>query len=55
MSTQNEDRELVHTPAFDPFPQPNTIPSGWDLSGFLPTHHAVPVEEVPSSTEIEAD
>ena len=35
MNTQNEDREFVQTDWFDPFPEPHTIPAGWDTSGFF--------------------
>ncbi len=35
MTTQNEDQNLVQTDWFDPFPEPHTIPAGWDTSGFF--------------------
>jgi hypothetical protein len=35
MTAQDENRDTVHTSAFDPFPQPQTIPSGWDTSGLI--------------------
>ena len=35
MNNQNEDRDIVQTSAFNPFPEPQTIPSGWDTSGFF--------------------
>jgi hypothetical protein len=35
MTTQDENQDTVQTSAYDPFPQPQTIPSGWDLSGLL--------------------
>ena len=34
MSTPNEDTTVSEAPIFDPFPEPNTVPSGWDLSSF---------------------
>jgi len=37
MNTPNEDRDFFQSEAFDPFPQPQTIPAGWDLSGLFPT------------------
>jgi hypothetical protein len=36
MSTPNEDTNVSETPIFEPFPEPNTMPSGWDLSGLTP-------------------
>lgn len=35
MTTQNEDQDVFRTHGFDPFPEPQTIPSGWDVSGLL--------------------
>jgi hypothetical protein len=35
MNTPNKKyQESAQTPIFDPFPKPQTMPSGWDLSGF---------------------
>jgi hypothetical protein len=34
MSTPNETPNASETPIFHPFPEPSTMPSGWDLSGF---------------------
>jgi hypothetical protein len=31
------ENESAQTPIFDPFPKPQTMPSGWDLSGLVPT------------------
>lgn len=36
MSTQDEDRDFFQTECFDPFPEPHTIPSGWDLGELFP-------------------
>ena len=36
MSTPNEERNTTPEPIFDPFPEPQTMPSGWDLSVFTP-------------------
>jgi hypothetical protein len=27
---------VVRAPLFEPFPETNTMPSGWDLSGLIP-------------------
>jgi hypothetical protein len=37
MNTPNEDPKAVENSAYNPFPEPQTIPSGWDLSGMLST------------------
>jgi hypothetical protein len=37
MNTQNEDRDVFQSHCFDPFPEPQTIPAGWDLSTLLST------------------
>lgn len=36
MSTPNEDTNVAESLIFEPFPEPNTMPSGWDLSGLTP-------------------
>lgn len=32
MTTQFEDKDVVQPVEYDPFPQPQTIPAGWDVS-----------------------
>ena len=39
MNTPNEDRNVTSNSAYNPFPEPQTIPSGWDTSGFSFTSH----------------
>jgi hypothetical protein len=34
MNTQQEDHEVTNNSAYNPFPEPQTIPSGWDTSTF---------------------
>jgi hypothetical protein len=34
MNTQNENQEAIENSAYNPFPQPQTIPTGWDTSVF---------------------
>lgn len=29
-------KQLDQTPIFEPFPEPRTLPEGWDLSALLP-------------------
>ena len=35
MNTSNEDRDVADNSAYNPFPEPQTIPSGWDTSTFF--------------------
>jgi len=35
MTTQNEERDVFQTHCFEPFPEPQTIPAGWDTSTLL--------------------
>lgn len=35
MNTQDENWDIVHSSAYNPFPEPQTIPSGWDVSEFF--------------------
>jgi hypothetical protein len=37
MNTPNEERDTTSNSAFNPFPEPQTIPSGWDLSEIICT------------------
>jgi hypothetical protein len=37
MNMPIEDPQAVENSAYNPFPEPQTIPSGWDLSGMLST------------------
>ena len=34
MNTNNEEREATNNSAYNAFPEPQTIPSGWDTSTF---------------------
>jgi hypothetical protein len=51
MSTQNEDQDFVQTDWFDPFPEPHTIPAGWDISGLLSDPQPAYVEEADAIDE----
>ena len=44
--TEYQDQEVSLNSAYNPFPEPQTIPSGWDLSELI----AVPQVEVDAST-----
>ncbi|MBI5702927.1 MAG: hypothetical protein ACOYYF_10220 [Chloroflexota bacterium] len=51
MNTQNEHLDAVQSHCFDPFPEPQTIPSGWDVSAF---NAATPSSEAEPSGESES-
>ena len=34
MNTPNEEQDVTFNSAYNPFPEPRTIPFGWDLSEF---------------------
>ena len=51
MSTPSENPNVSETPIFDPFPEPNTMPSGWDLSGLTPAPQPAPVTPVEDTPE----
>jgi hypothetical protein len=53
MNTQDEDRDVFQSHCFDPFPQPQTIPSGWDLSGLFPSQQ--PDSDQPADDSAEND
>jgi hypothetical protein len=55
MNTNNEEQEVICNSAYNPFPEPQTIPSGWDISGLtlaLQIESDVPAED---SSETEAN
>jgi len=54
MSTQNEDQDFFQTDWFDPFPEPHTIPAGWDISGFFSAPQTDAVEEDDSNVDSES-
>jgi hypothetical protein len=53
MTTQNENPDFSPTEYYDPFPEPNTIPSGWDLSEMLSAPQPVPASESDPNTDRE--
>jgi len=55
MNAQNEDRDAVNPHCSEPFPEPQTIPSGWDLSGLLSAPKLAPVEGADPGTDNETD
>ena len=50
MNTQEKPQETVQSVAYNPFPEPQTIPSGWDLSEPASTsHYDLEMAEDPSA------
>ena len=43
MNTKDENQDTAQNSAYNPFPEPQTIPSGWDTSVFS-TPQPAPVE-----------
>jgi len=54
MNTQDENQDTVQTSAYNPFPEPQTIPSGWDTSGFFSSSQSPSDEQTDDSVESEA-
>ncbi|MHB8778196.1 MAG: hypothetical protein ACYC6R_10595 [Anaerolineales bacterium] len=54
MTTQDEKQDTVQTSAYNPFPEPQTIPSGWDTSVFFSAPETVSAQEADDSTESES-
>jgi len=54
MTTQDEDQDTVQNSAYNPFPEPQTIPSGWDTSGFFSAPVPASAQEADDSAESES-
>ena len=46
MNPQDENQDTVQTSAYNPFPEPQTIPSGWDTSTFFSAPQLASNEQV---------
>ena len=55
MNAKDENQEITHSSAYNPFPEPQTIPSGWDLSGILSAPKSLDLPQDKSALVIEAD
>jgi hypothetical protein len=51
MNPQDEKQDTVQTSAYNPFPEPQTIPAGWDTSEFLSLPQPASVERVDDLAE----
>ena len=54
MSTQNLN-ETNLPEWFEPFPEPQTMPAGWNLDGFVPEVDRAPEQGADDSSEAESD
>lgn len=53
MNAKDENQDTFQTAAYNPFPEPQTIPSGWDTSVFS-TPQPASVEQADEPTESES-
>jgi len=51
MTTQFEDEAVSQPEGYDPFPKPQTIPAGWDVSVLFSEPDAAVVVEVLAETD----
>ncbi len=54
MSNPTENQDISEPEWFDPFPEPHTIPSGWDLSELIPDPQPAPVIDVSVETDVQS-
>ena len=52
MSTPDTPTTVPETPIFDPFPETNTLPAGWDLSGLTADPQPAPVAPTDDAAEV---
>lgn len=55
MNAKDENQDTVQTAAYNPFPEPQTIPSGWDTTGFLSEPEHAPDVQVTALPKKESD
>ncbi|MEW6285786.1 MAG: hypothetical protein AB1509_06135 [Chloroflexota bacterium] len=53
MKEENENLDAVQSHCFDPFPEPQTVPSGWDVSVFYAAPSAASSSETKPLGEAE--
>ena len=51
MNTQDENQDSVYNSAYNPFPEPQTIPAGWDTSVFSSASQNDSASEAEDETE----
>jgi hypothetical protein len=50
-ASKTTDEEITPTSIFDPFPEPQTIPRGWDVSNFISKRKPSVVSKAASEVE----
>ncbi len=56
MITQEKNQDTVQTSVYNPFPEPQTIPSGWDMSAFFSAPEPFdPAQGEPASADVADD
>ena len=55
MNTQDDNQDIFQSQYFDPFPQPQTIPAGWDLSGLFPAPQPDSTQQTEDAPETESN
>ncbi len=51
MNPQDENQDTTQPSAYDPFPEPQTIPAGWDTSEFFAAPQPTADKPAEASTE----
>jgi len=54
MTTHYEERDVFQSHCFDPFPEPRTFPTGWDVDAILSAPKPAPAQEVKDFTGSES-
>jgi len=54
MTTHNEERDITQH-CLDPFPEPQTIPAGWDMSTILSASMTASAQQVEDLAESESN
>ena len=55
MNTPNEDQDVNFNSAYNPFPEPQTIPAGWDYSALMSTPQTDSVDQEDDFAESESN
>jgi len=55
MTTQQNEERDVNQHCFDPFPEPQTIPAGWDTSTILSAPVSASTQQAEDSAESETN
>ena len=51
MNAQDDKQDIVQSTAYNPFPEPQTIPSGWDLSALMSKPEVDPIMDEDNEAE----